>query len=143
MLARSAPSNTSGNRVTTLILSIVAIHRHRPVPPASHRRPAGDAFEAEQPFPVIRPAPRQNQGSRQHPPLIVHDVEPGLGREDRSRILDQREHGDFPLLAVRLPQPPDYAGREPNTPAFLRRERTVSVGVAPLAIHARADSLFT
>src|SRR6185503_3538586 len=142
MLVANGAANHSGNRVTTLTVSIVR-NRHELVAPALHGRPRGDPLEAEQPFPVIGPAPGQDERPRQNLAVLVHHVHARLGDEHAPRMLHQGEHRHLPLLSVRLAQPPDYAGRLPNTPAFLRSERTVSVGIAPFAIQASACSAFT
>src|SRR5258705_8236577 len=142
MLPESGAANHSGNSVTTLTCSIVPhiIDRHQLVAPAFDGRPRGDALEPEQPFPVIGPAAGQNEGTRQNLAVLVHHVHSRLGDEDAPRILHQGEHRHLPLLPVRLAQPPDYAGRLPSTPAFLRSERTVSVGIAPFASQADRKS---
>src|SRR6266567_1037962 len=98
---------------------------------------------------LIGTAPGDHQRTGQHLPIFVDDVEPRLRHEHRPRLLHEGDHRDFPVLAVRLAQPSDYAagvggGADlPSTPAFLRSERTVSVGVAPFSSQARACSAFT
>src|SRR5712691_7471680 len=142
MLVASGAENHSGNSVTTLTVSIVG-NRHELVAPALHGRPRGDPLEAEQPLAVISPAAGQHEGTRQDLAVLVHHVHARLGDEHAPGILHQGEHRHLPLLSVRLAQPPDYAGRLPSTPAFLRSERTVSVGSAPFASQASACSAFT
>src|SRR5688572_18243545 len=146
MLPASGPMNHSGNSVTTLIVSTsLFLDRDELVPPLLDRRARRDALERQQPLAVVRPPARQHQRPRQHGALFAQHVDARLRREHRARILDEGKHRDFPLLAVRLAQPPDYAGggRLPSTPAFLRSERTVSVGIAPFSSQARACSTFT
>src|SRR5438270_11091294 len=143
MLTATAVSNTSGKSVTTLIRSIGLFHGHEMVAPRLHDRPRRDSHEAEQPLPVVGAASRDHERSRHDPAVLVHDEQPGLRREHRARILDEWQHRHLPPLPVRLTQPPDYAGRWPSTPAFLRSERTVSVGRAPFPSHARARSAST
>src|SRR5439155_21968419 len=98
---------------------------------------------------MIGTAPGDHQRAGQHLPIFVEDVESRLRHEHRPRILHAGDHRHLPVLAVRLAQPPDYAagfagGADvPSTPAFLRSERTVSVGIAPFSSQARACSAFT
>ena len=94
---------------------------------------------------MIRASPCEHERPREHRPLFVEDVHHRFGNEDRPRILDEGDYGDLPLLAVRLAQPPDYAVgvRLFSTPAFLRSERTVSVGIAPFSSQARASAALT
>src|SRR5260370_41535628 len=120
MAVRTAGWNISGKRVTTLIPSIALVHGDQVVPPRVHDRPGRDAHESQQPLAVVRTPPRDHQGTRHDLPLRVDDEQPGLRREHRARILHQGEHGHFPSLPVRLAHPPDYAGRWPPAPAYLR-----------------------
>src|SRR5690348_3056298 len=143
MLVASGPVNISGKSVTTLIVSIVVLDREEAVPPRLDHHPRGHALEPEQPLPVVGAPPRQHQRTGKHLTILIHHVHARLGHEQRAGILHQGKHGHFPVLPVRLAQPRDYAGRWPNTPACLSNERTVSVGVAPLASHASACSAFT
>src|SRR5919198_4646372 len=143
MLTDSAASNTSGKSVTTLIRSIGLFYGHEMVAPRLHRRPGRDPDEPEQPLAVVGAASRHHQRPRHHAALLVHDEQPGFGCEHGARILNEGHHRHLAPLPVRLAQPPDYAGRWPSTPAFLRGERTVSVGRAPFASHARARSAST
>src|SRR5713101_855503 len=143
MLAASGAAKYSGNSVTTLIVSIVLSHGDEPVPPRFHGRPGRDPFEPQQPRAVIRASPRHDQRPRDHLPGRVHHEQPRLRGEDGAGALDQGKDLHLPVLPVRLAQPSDYAGRLPSTPAFLSSERTVSVGVAPLASHACTCSAFT
>jgi len=76
-------------------------------PPTFNDRAARDAGEAEQPFAVIGAPPRHRQRPRDHASLVVHDQQARLRKKDRARIRDDGYDGDFPLLAVRLAQPPD------------------------------------
>src|ERR1041385_7451074 len=143
MLVASGVANISGKSVTTLIVSIVVLDREKAVPPRFDHHPGRHTLEPEQPLPVIGASPRQHQGTSEHLTILIHHVHARLGNEQRAGILHQGKYGHFPVLPVRLAQPPDYAGRWPNTPACLSSERTVSVGVAPLASHASACSAFT
>src|SRR5256714_10217256 len=143
MPTESAASNIWGKSVTTLTRSIGLSHGHEMVAPRLHGGPRRHPEEASQPFPVVGAACRDDQWSRHHPAILVHHEQPGLGREPRARILDEGQHRHLAPLPVRLAQPPDYAGRWPSTPAFLRSERTVSVGRAPFSSHARARSAST
>src|SRR5919201_2600819 len=121
MLDPSGAVNHSGKSVTTLMLSILLIHGDDLIAPPFHRGPRRHTLEAEQPFPVIGAAARHDQRPRQHFTLLIQDVQPRLRNEDRPRILDEGNHRDFPLLAVWLAQPPDYALGDfallPSTPA--------------------------
>src|SRR5262249_21440001 len=94
-------------------------------------------------LPVIGSTPSENQGAGQHLPRLIHHKHPSLRDQQRSGIRHEREDGHLPLLPVRLAEPPDYAGRAPNTPARLSRERTVSVGVAPFSSQCLARSAST
>jgi len=76
-------------------------------PPALDRRAARDTHKAEQPFAVIGAPPRHYERPCDHAPFVVQNVQARLGEKDRARIRDDGNDGDFPLLAVRLPQPPD------------------------------------
>jgi hypothetical protein len=97
---------------------------------------------------MIRAAPRDHQRTRQYLAVFVQDVESRFRHEHRPRMLHEGDYRDLAVLPVRLAQPPDYAAGGgvadlPSTPAFLRSERTVSVGVAPFSSQARACSAFT
>src|SRR5207245_5447154 len=140
MLAPSAPPNISGNSVTTLIVSIAAFHGHPQAAPGLRRLPR-HSCKPEQPLTVIGPPPRHGERPRDHAPVLVHHVQAGLRGEHGARILDEGLHRHLPLLAVRLAQPPDYAGRLPSTPTCLSSERTVSVGIAPFAIDRKSTRL--
>src|SRR5262245_50937447 len=107
MLTAQCAANTSGNNVTTLMVSIGLIRRYVPAPPAFDRPAARHADEAEEPLAVVGAPPRHQQRSRDHAPLVVHDVQARVRKEDRARIRDDGDHGDLTLLAVRLAQPPD------------------------------------
>src|SRR5207302_3875388 len=135
MLTAYEAANISENRVTTLTASIGirSIHGDELIAPCFHRRPRGDALESEQPSPVVAAPAGHHQGSRHHPPRLVHHVQLRFGDEHRAGILHQGNDLHFPVLPVRLFQPRDYAGRLPSTPARFSRDRTVSVGSAPLA----------
>src|ERR1051325_10379081 len=121
MLTDSAASNTSGKSVTTLIRSIGLFHRHEMVAPGLHHRPGRDPLESEQPLPVVGAASRHHQGARHDATLLVHDEQPGFGREDRARILAEgppppRARGGCrrPPTAGELgPAPPPSAGAGP------------------------------
>src|SRR6266542_2659658 len=143
MLVRSGTSKISGKSVTTLSVSIGLFHGDEVVAPRRDRGARRDPVEPEQPLAVVRAPARHDQRPRHHLPLLVHHIQPGLGREYRTRIRHQGEDRHLTLLPVRLAQPSDYAGRLPSTPAFFRSERTVSVGSAPLASHASACSAST
>src|ERR1051325_429368 len=140
MLTDSAASNTSGKSVTTLIRSIDFFHGHEMVAPGLHHRPGRDPLESEQPLPVVGAASGPHRGARHDATLLVHDEQPGFGREDRARILDEGHYRHLPPLPVRLPQPPDYAGRWPSTGPLFRRQTTAFGGSAPVSDHARARS---
>src|SRR2546428_5127042 len=107
MLVRSAASNTSGNSVTTLIVSIALFYGDEVVAPRIDHGPRRDPDEPEQPLAVIGAAPRHHDRPCHHLPLLVHHVEPGLRREYRARVLHQRDDRNLSLLPVRLAQPPD------------------------------------
>src|SRR3989442_15305928 len=143
MLVANGAVNSSGNSVTTLIVSIGLVRGDVVIAPSFHDGAGAHPFEPEQPTAVIRPAPRHDQRPRDHAPLGVHDVQARARNEDGTGILDQGDHSHLPLLSVRLAQPPDYPGRFPNTPGFLSSERTVSVRSAPFASHACTCSPFT
>src|SRR5437867_1967008 len=87
--------------------------------------------------------PPHGERPRDHAPVLVHHVQAGLRGEHGAWIPDEGLHRHLSPLAVRLAQPPDYAGRLPSTPTCLSSERTVSVGIAPFAIHASALSRST
>src|SRR5439155_23240323 len=142
MLAPSAPPNTSGNSVTTLIVSIAVFHGHPHAAPGLRRLPR-HACKPEQPLTVVGAPPRDGERPRDHAPVLVHHVQAGLRDEHGAWIPDEGLHRHLSPLAVRLAQPPDYAGRLPSTPTCLSSERTVSVGIAPFAIHASALSRST
>src|SRR3989454_3093560 len=139
MLTPSAPPNIPGNSVTTLIVSIAAFHGHPQAAPGLRRLPR-HSCKPEQPLTVIGPPPHHGERPRDHAPVLVHHVQAGLRGEHGARILDEGLHRHLPLLAVRLAQPPDYAGRLPSTPTRLSSQRTVSVGIAPFAHPPRALS---
>src|SRR3989475_1671349 len=120
MLTPSAPPNISGNSVTTLIVSIVAFHGHPQAAPGLRRLPR-HSCKPEQPLTVIGPPPRHGERPRDHAPVLVHHVQAGLRGEHGARILGDGQHPHLPLLAVRLAQPPDYAGALPRTPACSSR----------------------
>src|SRR6266496_4320045 len=138
MLVASAASNTSGNRVTTLIVSIAVPDRHQLVAPRLDRLARLHALESDQPLAVIRAPPGHHQRTRDHPAFLVDDVELRLGGEHLPGILHEGQDRHLPVLSVRLAQPPDYAGRLASTPALRSSERTVSVGWAPFSSQARA-----
>src|SRR2546427_1424105 len=143
MLAASGAANTSGNRVTTLIVSIAVLDRHQLVAPRLDRLARLHSLEADQPLAVIGATAGNHQRSREHAVLVVHDVESRLRSEDLSRVLHEGQDRHLPLLPVRLAQPPDYAGRLASTPALRSSERTVSVGWAPFSKQARPCSALT
>src|SRR3989442_6843381 len=105
MLAPSAPRNTSGNNVTTLIVSIAVFHGH-PQPAPGLRRLPSDPCKAEQPPTVVGPPPRHGERTCDHAPVFVHHVQEGLGGEHGAWILDDRLHGHLSTLSVRLMQVP-------------------------------------
>src|SRR5439155_14468144 len=127
MLVANGAANSSGNRVTTLIVSIGLVRGDVVVSPCFDNGAAAHSLEPEQPFAVIRPAARDDQRPRNHASRGVHHEQARAGNEDRTGVLDQGDHCDCPLLSVRFAQPPDYAGRLPNPPALLSGLRTVSV----------------
>src|SRR5438132_8760578 len=71
MLAPSAPPNTSGNNVTTLIVSIAVFHGH-PQPAPGLRRLPSDPCKAEQPLTVVGPPPRHGERPCDDAPVLVH-----------------------------------------------------------------------
>src|SRR5882762_3770024 len=96
MLARSGASNTSGKSVTTLIASIGLFHGNEVIPPRLHHRARLHPDEREQPLTVVCAPPRHDQRSRHDLTLLVHDQQPGLRREHRTRILHEGKHCDLP-----------------------------------------------
>src|SRR5438093_7976036 len=141
MLTLSDASNISGKSVTTLIVSIGFFHGHELVPPLLHDRARRHADEREQPLAVVRAPASHDERPRNHLAILVHHQQPGLRREHGARILDQRDHRDLPLLAVRLAHAPDYAGRWPSTPPFFKSVGTLPVGGAPWSGRMPACSL--
>src|SRR2546425_3016038 len=139
MLAPSAPPNISGNSVTPLSATIAVFHGPPQAAPGLRRLPR-HSCKPEQPLTVIGPPPRHGERPRDHAPVLVHHVQAGLRGEHGARILDEGLHRHLPSLALRLAQTPHHAGRLPSTPTCFSRERTVSVGIAPFAIHASALS---
>src|SRR2546429_780903 len=122
MLAPSAPSNTSGNSVTTLIVSIAVFHGHPQAAPGLRRLPR-HACKPEQPLTVVRPPPRDRERPRDHAPVLVHHVQAGLRGEHGAWIPDEGLHRHLSPPPVRLAQTPRYAGRLARTPTCLSRER--------------------
>ena len=92
---------------------------------------------------VIGAAPCDVQRAGDHLARLIDHVHGRPRYQHRARILHQGVHRQLPLLAVRLADRRDYAVRLPSTPALMSSERTVSVGIAPFAIHASAWSLST
>src|SRR3989442_14826726 len=135
MLAPSAPPNTSGNSVTTLIVSIAVFHGHPQAAP-SLRRLSRHACKPEQPLTVVGPPPRHGERPRYHAPVLVHHVQAGPRGEHGAPILDGGVHCHLSPPARRLAPPPAHAGRFPGTPTCLCSEGAGSVGVAPFAIPA-------
>src|SRR3989449_10093819 len=101
MLAPSAPPNTSGNSVTTLIVSIAVFHGHPQAAPGLRRLPR-HACKPEQPLTVVGPPPRHGERPRDHAPVLVHHVQAGLRGEHGARLLDGGVTRHLSLLAVRL-----------------------------------------
>src|SRR3989475_13135931 len=101
MLAPSGPPNTSGNSVTTLIVSIAAFHGPPQAAPGLRGLPR-HACKPEQPLTVVRPPPRHGERPRDHAPVLVHHVQAGLRCEHGARILDEGLHRHLSPLAVRL-----------------------------------------
>src|SRR2546422_11654682 len=100
---------------------------------------------------MIRETSSQHERSGYNLALLIQHVQARFGNEHHSRILDEGDHRDLPLLAVWLAQPPDYAAGAgdggggggdrfppPGTPAFFGRESTASLGALPFPTHARA-----
>src|SRR3989449_6103620 len=127
MLAPSAPPNTSGNSVTTLIVSIAVFHGHPQAAP-SLRRLSRHACKPEQPLTVIGPPPRHGERPRDHAPVLVHHVQAGLRGENRARTLREGLHRHLPFPAVRLAPPPDHAGPLASAPASFGHEPDASGG---------------
>src|SRR3989442_10742994 len=88
MLAPSAPPNTSGNSVTTLIVSIAVFHGHPQAAPSLRRLPR-HACKPEQPLTVVGPPPRDRERPRDHAPVLVHHVQAGLRDDHRAAISDE------------------------------------------------------
>src|SRR2546428_9105132 len=105
MLAPSAPPNTSGNSVTTLIVSIAVFHGHPQAAP-SLRRLSRHACKPEQPLTVVGPPPRHGERPRDHAPVLVHHVQAGPPGEHRAPILDGEPALHPSPLPARLPPPP-------------------------------------
>src|SRR2546425_2001728 len=104
---------------------------------------------------MIRATPSQHERSGYNLALLIQHVQARFGNEHHSRILDEGDHRDLPLLAVWLAQPPDYAAGAGDggggggdcfsprrTPAFLRSERTLSLRGAPFSSPAPPRSAF-
>src|SRR3989442_7865154 len=87
MLAPSAPPNTSGNSVTTLIVSIAVFHGHPQAAPSLRRLPR-HACKPEQPLTVVGPPPRHGEPPRDHAPVLVHHVQAGPPGARRAPRLD-------------------------------------------------------
>src|SRR3989442_8319383 len=115
MLAPSAPLNTSGNSVTTLIVSIAVFHGHPQAAPGLRRLPR-HACKPEQPLTVVGPPPRHGERPRDHAPVLVHHVQAGLRSEHGASIPDEGLHPHPSPPPARLAQPPRYAGRFPGPP---------------------------
>src|SRR2546430_16958925 len=122
MLAPSAPPNTSGNSVTTLIVSIAVFHGHPQAAPGLRRLPR-HACKPEQPLTVVGPPPRDRERPRDHAPVLVHHVQAGLRGENGARIPDQGLHRHPSPPARRLCPPPPHAGRLPGPSTPLCRAR--------------------
>src|SRR5204863_8997044 len=93
---------------------------------------------------MIGPASCHHERPGDHGAILIQDAQARLRGEHRSRIFNEGNHRNFPSLAVWLAQPPVYAvagrgddGLAPSTPALLRRDRPVSVAIAPLSSQAR------
>src|SRR2546428_1591837 len=110
MLAPSAPPNTSGNSVTTLIVSIAVFHGHPQAAP-SLRRLSRHACKPEQPLTVVGPPPRHGERPRDHAPVLVHHVQAGPPRGHRPPRLSKGLHTHLPPLPARLSPPPRTRGR--------------------------------
>src|SRR5437867_12567636 len=98
---------------------------------------------------MIRATPSQHERSGYNLALLTQHVQARFRNEHHSRILDEGDHRDLPLLAAWLAQPPDYAAgagdggggggdRRPprSTPALVRSEPLVPLGVAPFSRQA-------
>src|SRR3989454_2540692 len=110
MLAPSAPPNTSGNSVTTLIVSIAVFHGHPQAAPGLRRLPR-HACKPEQPLTVVGPPPRHGERPRDHAPVLVHHVQAGPRSGHGARIPDEGLHRHPSPPAARLSQPPAPGGR--------------------------------
>src|SRR2546428_11634321 len=115
MLAPSAPPNTSGNSVTTLIVSIAVFHGHPQAAPGLRRLPR-HACKREQPLTVVGPPPRDGERPRDHAPVLVHHVQAGPRGEHRAPSPGGGRHRHPPPLAVRRSPPPRSPGRSPPAP---------------------------
>src|SRR2546430_2780209 len=131
MLAPSAPPNTSGTSVTTLIVSLAVFHGHPQAAPSLRRLPR-HACKPEQPLTVVGPPPRDGERPRDHAPVLVHHVQAGLRDGHGARVPDEGLHPPLSPPAVRLSPPPHYAGRFPGPPTRFGRGRTVLRGTARL-----------
>src|SRR2546427_5615902 len=129
MLAPSAPPNTSGNSVTTLIVSIAVFHGHPQAAPSLRRLPR-HACKPEQPLTVVGPPPRHGERPRDHAPVLVHHVQAGPPGEQGAPILGYGLPCHLSPPPVRLAQPPRNPGRLPSTPPRFSRERAGLGGVA-------------
>src|SRR5260370_7691548 len=116
ILARSGAWNSSGKRVTTLIVSIGPCHGDEVVAPGLHGGARRDPHESQQPLAVVGASPRHDQWARDDLPLFVHHVQLGLRSEHGTRIGDQGDDRHFPPLSVRLPRPPPQPAPPPPPP---------------------------
>src|SRR2546430_12433198 len=128
MLAPSAPPNTSGNSVTTLIVSIAVFHGHPQAAPGLRRLPR-HACKPEQPLTVVGPPPRDRERPRDHAPVLVHHVQAGPRGEHRARHPDRGLHRHLPPPAARPAQPPPPARRLPSTPPCLGSQPPASASI--------------
>src|SRR2546425_12056712 len=110
MLAPSAPPNTSGNSVTTLIVSIAVFHGPPQAAPSLRRLPR-HACKPEQPPTVVGPPPRDRERPRYHAPVLVHHVQAGPRDEHGASIPDEGPHRHLSPLALPLSPPPAHPGR--------------------------------
>src|SRR2546422_10273542 len=99
MLAPSAPPNTSGNSVTTLIVSIAVFHGHPQAAPGLRRLPR-HASKPEQPLTGGGPPPRDGERPRDHAPALVHHVQAGPPGENGRRVPGERLHRHPPPVSV-------------------------------------------
>src|SRR5256886_12820660 len=104
MLAPSAPPNTSGNSVTTLIVSIAVFHGHPQAAPGL-RRLSRHACKPEQPLTVVRPPPRDRERPRDHAPVLVHHVQAGLRDGHRAWVSGAGLDHHLSPLALRPSRP--------------------------------------